>query len=127
MYVSGLGDVYKRQEKNFIKSAHDVSLGGIITAISKMCIKGNKGIQFKKPKFLINEIEYFFAEDQGRYLIEINPKDFKEVSKILDKNSVHYDEIGKIIDKEMIIDQKTKLTIDELKSYNTNWLKSYMV
>ena len=114
-------------EKNFIKSAHDVSLGGIITAISKMCIKGDKGIQIKKPKFLINEIEYFFAEDQGRYLIEINPKDFKEVSKILDKNSVHYDEIGKIIDKEMIIDQKTKLTIDELKSYNTNWLKSYMV
>ncbi|MDC2987761.1 phosphoribosylformylglycinamidine synthase subunit PurL [Candidatus Pelagibacter sp.] len=112
-------------EKNFIKSAHDVSLGGIITAISKMCIKGDKGIQIKKPKFLINEIEYFFAEDQGRYLIEINPKDFKEVSKILDKNSVHYDEIGKIIDKEMIIDQKTKLTIDELKSYNTNWLKSY--
>ena len=114
-------------EKNFIISAHDVSLGGIITAISKMCIKGNKGIQIKKPKFLINEIEYFFAEDQGRYLIEINPKDLKEVSKILDKNSVHYDEIGKIIDKEMIIDQKTKLTIDELKSYNTNWLKSYMV
>ena len=114
-------------EKNFIKSAHDVSLGGIITAISKMCIKGDKGIQIKKPKFLINEIEYFFAEDQGRYLIEINPKDFKEVSKILDKNSVHYDEIGKIIDKEMIIDQKTKLTIDELKSYNTNWLKSFMV
>ncbi len=114
-------------EKNFIKSAHDVSLGGIITAISKMCIKSDKGIQIKKPKFLINEIEYFFAEDQGRYLIEINPKDLKEVSKILDKNSVHYDEIGKIIDKEMIIDQKTKLTIDELKSYNTNWFKSYMV
>ncbi len=114
-------------EKNFIKSAHDVSLGGIITAISKMCIKGNKGIQIKKPKFLINEIEYFFAEDQGRYLIEINPKDFKEVSQILDKNSVLYDEIGKIIDKDMIIDQKTKLTIDELRSYNTNWLKSYMV
>ena len=114
-------------EKNFIKSAHDVSLGGINTAVSKMCIKSDKGIQIKKPKFLINEIEYFFAEDQGRYLIEINPKDFKEVSKILDKNSVHYDEIGKIIDKEMIIDQKTKLTIDELKSYNTNWLKSYMV
>ncbi|WP_440923186.1 phosphoribosylformylglycinamidine synthase subunit PurL [Candidatus Pelagibacter sp.] len=113
-------------EKNFIKSAHDVSLGGIITAISKMCLKGKKGIQIKKPKFLINEIEYFFAEDQGRYLIEINPKDFNEVSKILDKNSVHYDEIGKIIDKDMIIDQKTKLTIDELKSYNTNWLESYM-
>ena len=114
-------------DEGLIKSAHDVSLGGIITAISKMCIKGNKGIKLKKPKYLINEIEYFFSEDQGRYLIEINPKDFKEVSKILDKNSVHYDEIGKIIDKDMIIDQRTKLTIDELKSYNTNWLTGYMV
>ncbi len=114
-------------EKNYIKSAHDVSLGGIITAISKMCIMGTKGIQLNKPKFLINDIEYFFAEDQGRYLIEIDPNDLEEVTKILDKNSVHYDKIGKILDKDLIIDQKTKLSIDELKSYNTNWLKNYMV
>ncbi len=113
-------------EKNFIKSAHDVSLGGIITAISKMCIKGNKGIELKLPKFLINEIEYFFAEDQGRYIIEVSLEDLKDVIKILDKNSVHYDQIGKIIDKELIINQKTKVSIDELKSYNTNWLKEYM-
>ena len=57
-------------EKDFIKSAHDVSLGGIMIALSKMCIKGNKGIHLKKPKFLINEIEYFFAEDQGRYIMK---------------------------------------------------------
>ena len=114
-------------EKNYIKSAHDVSLGGIITAISKMCIKGNKGIELTIPKFLINEIEYFFAEDQGRYLIEVSKEDLKNVIKILDKNSVHYDLIGKIIDNDMIINQKTKVSIDELKSYNTNWLKEYMV
>ena len=114
-------------EKKFIKSAHDISLGGIIIAISKMCIKGDKGIKLIKPKSLINEIEYFFSEDQGRYLVEIKPENFKEVVKILDKNSVHYDEIGKIIDKEMIVDDKTKLSIDELKSYNTNWLSRFMV
>ena len=114
-------------EKDYIKSAHDVSLGGIITAISKMCIRGNKGIELKIPKFLINKIEYFFAEDQGRYIIEVSSEDLKEVSKILDKNAVHYDVIGKIIDKDMIIDQKTKVSIDELKSYNSNWLKKYMV
>ena len=114
-------------EKKFINSAHDISLGGIIIAISKMCIKGNKGIKLIKPKSLINEIEYFFSEDQGRYLVEIKPENFKEVVKILDENSVHYDEIGKIIDKEMIVDDKTKLTIDELKSYNTNWLSKFMI
>ena len=114
-------------EKDYIKSAHDISLGGILTAISKMCIKGNKGIELKVPKSLINETEYFFAEDQGRYIIEVSSKDLKDVIKILDKNSVHYDQIGKIIDKELIISKKTKVSIDELKSYNTNWLKEFMV
>ena len=113
-------------EKDFIKSAHDVSLGGVITALSKMCIKGNKGIKLKKTKNLINEIEYLFAEDQGRYLIEIDPKDLDRVALILDKNSVYYEEVGIITDKDMIINNKTKVTIDELKSYNTNWLTNYM-
>tara|TARA_B100001121_G_scaffold80284_1_gene71198 strand:+ start:1800 stop:3992 length:2193 start_codon:yes stop_codon:yes gene_type:complete len=113
-------------EKGFIKSAHDVSLGGLITAVCKMSIKGNKGFKFKKTKNFISEIEFFFAEDQGRYIIEINSKDQKEVVKILDKNSVYHEELGIIIDKDIIINEKTKVTIDELKSYNTNWLRNYM-
>ncbi len=113
-------------EKNYIKSAHDISLGGIITAVSKMCIKGQKGIKFKKFKNLIKEVVYLFAEDQGRYIIEVNPKNLKEVRQLLEKNSVHYEELGIIIDKDMIINEKTKLTIDELKSYNTSWLKNFM-
>ena len=91
-----------------------------------MCIKGNKGIKLNKLKNLMNDIEYLFAEDQGRYLIEIKPEDLKNVSKILEKNSVYYENLGIIIDKEMIINEKTKLTIDELKSYYTNWLTKYM-
>ena len=113
-------------EKDLVKSAHDISLGGIIVALSKMCIKGNKGIKLNKKKNLINEIEYFFAEDQGRYIIEINQKDLNEVNKILDKNSVYHEELGVIIEKDMIINSKTKVSIDELKSYNTNWLSNYM-
>jgi phosphoribosylformylglycinamidine synthase len=113
-------------KNDLVVSAHDISLGGMLTAISKMCIKGNKGFEFSNSKFLMSEIEYFFSEDQGRYVVEINPKDLKKVINILDKNSVHYDEIGKIIEKDLVINQKTKVTIDELKSYNTNWFKKYM-
>ena len=69
--------ILKLIDKKFIKSAHDVSLGGIITALSKMCIKGKKGATLKKPNYLINQFEYLFGEDQGRYIIEIS-KDDKE-------------------------------------------------
>ena len=113
-------------EKGYIESAHDVSLGGLLTAISKMCIKGKKGIKFDKSKNLMIDIEYFFAEDQGRYVIEINQKNLKEVVEILNKNSVHHEKLGVIVDKDMIINEKTKVTIDELKSYNSNWLTNYM-
>ncbi len=113
-------------ENGYIKSAHDVSLGGLITAVSKMCIKGNKGINLKKPKFLISEIEYFFSEDQGRYIIEITKKDLKKVTEILNKNAVYFDELGTINGNNLYINDKTKVTIDELKTSYTNWLTEFM-
>ena len=91
-----------------------------------MCIKGNKGINLKKPKYLINEIEYFFAEDQGRYIIEITKKDLKKVTDILNKNAVHYDELVQVNENQLFINEKTKVTIDELKTSNTSWLTNYM-
>ena len=49
-----------------------------------------------------------------------------EPGKILNKNSVHHEEFGIITKNDMIINEKTKLTIDELRSYYTNWLTKYM-
>ena len=91
-----------------------------------MCIKGNKGINLKKPKYLINEIEYFFAEDQGRYIIEVNKDSLKKVTDSLNKNAVHYDELGTINENELFINDKTKVSIDELRTSNTSWLINYM-
>jgi len=113
-------------DSGLIKSAHDVSIGGIITAVSKMCIKGNKGINLKKPKYLINEIEYFFAEDQGRYIIEVSKDSLKKVTDILNKNAIHYDELGMINEDQLFINDKTKVSIDELTTSNTSWLTNYM-
>ena len=118
--------ILKLVEDNYIKSAHDVSLGGILIGISKMCIKGNIGIELKEPKSLLSEFEYFFSEDQGRYIVEISKSDIKKVTNILEKNAVHYDEIGILKEKSIIFDEKTIVPIDELTSYNSNWLSNYM-
>jgi phosphoribosylformylglycinamidine synthase len=118
--------ILKLIDKKFIKSVHDVSLGGIITALSKMCIKGKKGAILKKPSYLINQFEYLFGEDQGRYIIEIEKKDLKNVTEILDKNSVHFDELGTVKKDELIIDDKSKVSIDDLIKSHTTWLTNYM-
>ena len=113
-------------DQKFIKSAHDVSLGGIVTALSKMCIKGKKGATLKKPNYLINEFEYLFGEDQGRYIIEISKDDLKNVTKILKDNSVHFDELGMVNEGDLIINDKTKVSIDDLIKSHTTWLTNYI-
>ncbi|MDC0391157.1 phosphoribosylformylglycinamidine synthase subunit PurL [Candidatus Pelagibacter ubique] len=118
--------ILKLIDKKFIKSAHDVSLGGIITALSKMCIKGKKGATLKKSNYLINKFEYLFGEDQGRYIIEISKDDLESATKILQENSVHFDELGLVNEDILIIDDKTKVSIDDLIKSHTNWLTNYM-
>jgi phosphoribosylformylglycinamidine synthase len=44
----------------------------------------------------------------------------------LNKNAVHFDELGRITENELYIDDKTKVTIDELSTSNKNWLNNYM-
>ena len=103
-----------------IVNSKGIFMGSVIKELS------NKGIKLNRTNNLINEIEYLFAEDQGRYIVEVNPKNLKEVKKILNDNSVYHEELGVIIEKDMIINAKTKVTIDELKSYNSNWLTNFM-
>ena len=114
-------------EEGLIVSTHDVSLGGIIIALVRMCIRWNKGVKLNKLKNLINKFQYFFGEDQGRYIIEINKDNLKKVKEILNNNSVHYDELAIVVEKDIIIDKEPIFAVDELMLSNKKWLKEYMV
>ena len=83
--------------KKLLNSVHDISSGGILVALSEMCMSGKIGAKIKIPKTNIEPQEYLFGEDQSRYLIEVNEKNKDEVTKILKKNSVYYDVIGKTL------------------------------
>ena len=67
-----------------------------------------------------------FSEDQGRFIVEIEKENYKQVREILEKNSVHYDELGIVLDKDIVIDEKTKVSIDDLNKSHSIWLNNYM-
>ena len=119
--------VSKLIKDNLIESCHDISLGGILIAASKMCIKSNKGIKINNLKNLKNKFEYFFSEDQGRYLIEVEKNNFKKVEKILKDNSVHFDELGVVGVNKIEFSDEINLSIDDLIKTYRIWLKKYMV
>ncbi len=118
--------VLKLIKEKLVLSVHDVSLGGIMIGALKMCIAGSKGIKFNKFKNLINIYQYFFSEDQGRYIIEVDKNDLKKVESILKKNSVHFDLLGETRDKEIIINDELTFTVDKVTEFYKGWLYKYM-
>ena len=51
-------------------------------------------LKFKKPKKLNNSIQYFFGEDQARYIVEIDQKNLSNTEKLLKENNIYYEIIG---------------------------------
>ena len=80
--------------KNFVLAAHDVSSGGLLLALSEMSLGGNIGVKIFKPKKLRSLNEYFFGEDQGRYILEIDNINISKVEKILKSKNIYYENIG---------------------------------
>ena len=52
--------------------------------------------------------------------------DLKDVTEILEKNSVHYDELGTVNIEELVINSKSKVSIDDLIKSHTTWLTNFM-
>ena len=118
--------ILKLISKKLILSCHDVSVGGILTAVSKMCIKGKKGVKINPQINLLNKFSYFFAEDQGRYIIEIEKKNLDTVKKLLKENSVHFDEFGVVTKEKLQFKDELNISIVDLSKKYKSWLEDYM-
>ena len=111
--------------QNLILSAHDVSSGGLLVALCEMSMGSNLGINIEKPKKLTNLNEYFFGEDQGRYILEIDQKNLSIVEKILKNNEIYYENIGFTQKKFLEIKNEMKIDTNELFKRNNQWYNNY--
>ena len=117
--------ILKLISNKLINAVHDVSSGGIILALSEMCMKGNIGAKIKVPKSKMSLNEYLFGEDQSRYIIEVDDKNIDEVSKTLDKSGIFYELIGKTQKESLEIDKEFSEKLNNLYKLNSFWFKNY--
>ena len=112
-------------ENNLVLSSHDISNGGLLTALSEMSIGSSLGIKIEKSKKLRNLNEYFFGEDQGRYVLEIDEKNLAKVEKFLKNSNIFYEIIGKTQEKYFEIEGEMKLDINVLYDINNQWYNNF--
>ena len=112
-------------EKNLILSSHDISNGGLITALTEMSLNSNFGAKISKPKKLANLLKYFFGEDQARYVVEIDKDNLNKAEKVLKDNNIYYEIIG-ITQKEYFeIEGELKISNKDLFKINNQWYNNY--
>ena len=112
-------------EKKLVLSIHDISLGGILTTLCEMCMAGNIGAKINLPKTLVNLNEYFFGEDQSRYIIEIKNENIEKTIEILNKKSVFFEKIGITQKENLSLKDEFDINIRELTTLNDNWFRKY--
>ena len=106
-------------------SVHDVSSGGLIIALAEMTFNSSNGLKLNKPKNLSNLMEYFFSEDQGRYLIEVEPDNLKKVSKILEESNIFNEIVGIVQQDYFEVPGEIKISINDLYKANNSWYNNY--
>ena len=117
--------ILKLISEKLLNSVHDISSGGILLALSEMCISGNIGAEIKIPNNNIGYHEYFFGEDQSRYLIEVSQKNKEKVSNIIKKNGIHYEILGETKKDSLSLNKEFSIKLDELINLNFSWFKDY--
>jgi len=117
--------VLKLINDKLVSSVHDVSSGGLIVGLVEMTFNSGYGIKLTKPKNLSNLMEYYFSEDQGRYLVEIDPNNIEKINKILDGNNVFNEIVGTVQKDYFELSGEFKININDLYKTNNKWYDNF--
>jgi len=117
--------VLKLISDKMIASAHDISAGGLILALAEMSMSSEYGLKIEKPQKLSNIMEFYFGEDQGRYLVEIEPKNLQNVIKILNKNNIFSESIAVVQKNYFEVLDEFKINTKDLYKTNNKWYNNY--
>ena len=112
-------------KNNLVLSCHDVSSGGILVALAEMSIASMLGLKINKPKKFSDLNEYFFAEDQGRYLLEIEKNNLEKIEKMLKKDNTFYEVVAEVQNDIFEIDKTLSIKTEELYKCNNQWFNKF--
>jgi phosphoribosylformylglycinamidine synthase len=110
-------------EKKLIKSAHDVSEGGVICALAECCIINDENTIGAEVNIPVISREDFtlFSESQSRVIVSINPEKQKEFQDYLKEKKQVYEYLGKTGGKNLKVNDAINISLEELIKlyYNT--------
>ena len=122
-----INTLLKLTEKRLLKSAHDISEGGLAVALAECCITGEKTIGATvNCNKEIDPVYLLFGESQGRALITCDENNVSNVKAIIESNNIPFEIIGKVGGSFLKINNFIDAEVNALKKIYYTSLENYV-
>jgi phosphoribosylformylglycinamidine synthase subunit PurL len=107
-------------QKDLIESAHDVSEGGLITALFESAFPGNLGFDVNNTNPAIRRDAFWFGEAQSRVIVSVAEKSRADFWKEMEQCDVPFMSLGKVTIGTLKVDGELWGLIEDWKNlYDT--------
>ena len=109
-----------------INSAHDISEGGLITALAESCFTPHGPVGAIIDKYhsgSLTDHSFLFSETQSRTIISINKKNINKMEKVLKKHDIIYHALGTVGGDRLRVNKILDVSIND--AFNL-WDTSFM-
>ena len=117
-----------------ITAVHDISKGGLVTALALMSIKSDKAVNVDVAAIPaavdLTQDEKLFSESNGRFIITVKPDKVDKVKEMLDNDSIAYSIVGEVTCDNFIINNDSEelinVEVEKLLEANTTTIENQM-
>jgi phosphoribosylformylglycinamidine synthase len=105
-------------ERGILRSAHDISEGGLAVALAECCIGGPEkplGARIETREMIRGDA-LLFSESQSRIVLSLEEKDLGQLQEIAAKQHVPMQVIGTVGGARLTIQPLVQLPVDELRA-----------
>jgi phosphoribosylformylglycinamidine synthase II len=107
--------------KGCLKSAHDVSDGGLAIALAECCMEKELGIKVKLESHLRTDA-VLFSESQSRFVVSCSQETLAELQQLMEKQEIPYEILGRVAGDEFRIDiNKRNVVALKVKEMKEAW------
>lgn len=112
-------------KKGLIKSAHDISDGGILTALAECCIINEEKKVGAEVNIKVKSREDFslFSESQSRIIVSVSPENQKEFESQFPAGKINFTLIGKTGGSSLKVNGRYDFNLEEISDLYFNSIK----
>jgi phosphoribosylformylglycinamidine (FGAM) synthase-like enzyme len=109
-----------------VNSVHDVSDGGLLVTVAEMALAGDIGVELFPYEGKLPAHAIWFGEDQGRYVLAVDPSLAEEVTGRARLLALPARIIGRTQGNALVLPGEGTLTLADLRAAHGAWFPAYM-